>query len=207
MKKIISEITILEPVPIKPGHKSNFGQKRSYEIHPGDDIGVPVGTPVLAPMDGEVIFTDTNVNLCGATIDIDYKNGFKSRFCHMSRIDVKKGDIVTQGQVVGLSGGKPGTWGAGNSQGPHLHFTLKLNGKNVDPMLYINKTYEPTQIQNQSEDQDLTTVVNKLKDLKKDWTLDDLKKQFPQGIISADSLNKMFSVFTEEVTRIKKLMK
>ena len=143
-KEFIKEVEIIAPVPVKPGFKSNFGQKRSYEVHPGVDIGVPVGTQVLSPMDGVVELADFNNNkLCGATIDIDYGNGFWSRFCHMSRIDVKKGDVVKQGQVVGLSGGKVGAPGAGNSKGPHLHYTLKKNGQKVDPIEYINKTVEP----------------------------------------------------------------
>jgi len=145
--ELINEITILAPVPIKSDIKSNFGQKRKYEIHPGVDIPIPVGTKVLAPMDGVVELANFNYNgLCGATIDIDYKNGFWSRFCHMSRIDVQKGDIVKQGQVVGLSGGKENAPGAGNSGGPHLHFTLKENGKHVDPIKYINKSVEPGKI-------------------------------------------------------------
>lgn len=119
---------------------SPFGEKRSYETHPGVDIPVPSGTSIKAPLDGVVKTANINHNRqCGGTIDIDYGNGFWSRFCHCRRIDVKEGDIVKRGQVVGLTGGKKGETGAGNSGGPHLHFTLKKDGKNVDPMKYIDK--------------------------------------------------------------------
>ena len=119
---------------------SPFGQKRSYETHPGVDIPVPSGTSIKAPLDGVVKTANINHNrMCGGTIDIDYGNGFWSRFCHCRRIDVKEGDIVKRGQVVGLTGGKKGETGAGNSGGPHLHFTLKKDGKLVDPMKYIDK--------------------------------------------------------------------
>ena len=119
---------------------SPFGEKRSYETHPGVDIPVPSGTSIKAPLDGVVKTANINHNrMCGGTIDIDYGNGFWSRFCHCRRIDVKEGDIVKRGQVVGLTGGKKGETGAGNSGGPHLHFTLKKDGKLVDPMKYIDR--------------------------------------------------------------------
>lgn len=119
---------------------SPFGQKRSYETHPGVDIPVPSGTSIKAPLDGVVKTANINHNrMCGGTIDIDYGNGFWSRFCHCRRIDVKEGDIVKRGQVVGQTGGKKGETGAGNSGGPHLHFTLKKDGQLVDPMKYIDR--------------------------------------------------------------------
>jgi hypothetical protein len=77
--------------------------------------------------------------MCGGTIDIDYGNGYWSRFCHCRKIDVKPGDIVKRGQVVGLTGGRKGETGAGNSGGPHLHFTLKKDGRLVNPMDHVDK--------------------------------------------------------------------
>lgn len=140
MSKILKEVTLMSPVPVQPGMKGNFGQKRSYEIHPGVDIPVPSGTQIKAPLDGIVGTANINHNRqCGGTIDIDYGNGFWSRFCHCKRIDVKQGDVVKRGQVVGLTGGAKGETGAGNSTGPHLHFTLKKDGKQVDPLQYIDK--------------------------------------------------------------------
>lgn len=138
--KIITEVVMgapLDRMPSKINHP--FGEKRSYEIHPGVDLATPSGTPVKAPMDGEVVNVNNNGRLCGGTIDIDYKNGFWSRFCHIKRIDVRKGQIVKKGEVVGLSGGARNDPQRGNSKGAHLHFTLKKDGKLVDPMLYIDK--------------------------------------------------------------------
>jgi len=139
MKKLIKEAIMMNPVGAS-NVSSPFGEKRSYETHPGVDIPVPSGTSIKAPLDGVVKTANINHNRqCGGTIDIDYGNGFWSRFCHCRRIDVKEGDIVKRGQVVGLTGGKKGETGAGNSGGPHLHFTLKKDGKLVDPMKYIDK--------------------------------------------------------------------
>ena len=139
MNKSINEITMMNPVGSSKV-SSPFGAKRTYEVHPGVDIPVPSGTPLKAPLDGIVKTANINHNnMCGGTIDIDYGNGFWSRFCHCSRIDVREGDVVRRGQVIGATGGAKGERGAGNSRGPHLHFTLKKDGKLVDPMQYIDK--------------------------------------------------------------------
>ena len=139
MKKLIKEAIMMNPVGAS-NVSSPFGEKRSYETHPGVDIPVPSGTSIKAPLDGVVKTANINHNrMCGGTIDIDYGNGFWSRFCHCRKIDVKEGDIVKRGQVVGQTGGKKGETGAGNSGGPHLHFTLKKDGKLVDPMKYIDR--------------------------------------------------------------------
>ena len=139
MKKLIKEAIMMNPVGAS-NVSSPFGEKRSYETHPGVDIPVPSGTSIKAPLDGVVKTANINHNrMCGGTIDIDYGNGFWSRFCHCKKIDVRQGDVVKRGQVVGLTGGLVGETGSGNSQGAHLHFTLKKDGKLVDPMKYLDK--------------------------------------------------------------------
>jgi hypothetical protein len=139
MKKVITEVTMLNPVGSSTV-SSPFGEKRKYETHPGVDIPVPSGTPIKAPLDGVVKTANISHNrMCGGTIDIDYGNGYWSRFCHCRKIDVKPGDIVKRGQVVGLTGGRKGETGAGNSGGPHLHFTLKKDGRLVNPMDHVDK--------------------------------------------------------------------
>lgn len=139
MKKLLREVTFMNPVGSSKV-SSAFGAKRSYETHPGVDIPVPSGTAIKAPADGIVKTANPNHNRqCGGTIDIDYGNGFWSRFCHVKRVDVSQGSTVKRGQVVGLSGGGSDDPGRGNSQGPHLHFTLKKDGKLVDPMNYVDK--------------------------------------------------------------------
>lgn len=134
---------MIMPVPISKNLKSNFGQIRGDEVHPGVDIPVPSGTPVKAPANGKVITADLTSNrICGGTIDIDYGNNLWSRFCHLKRIDVKKGDIVKQGQVVGLTGGGKGEIGQGRSQGPHLHMALLQGNKKLDPLQFLDKNVE-----------------------------------------------------------------
>jgi murein DD-endopeptidase MepM/ murein hydrolase activator NlpD len=67
-----------------------------------------------------------------------HSEGISTLFGHVSKFYVKEGEYVTKGQVVGLSGGMPGTPGAGRfSTGPHLHFEVRLNGIPVNPILYL----------------------------------------------------------------------
>jgi len=120
---------------------SPFGAKRSYETHPGVDLRARERVNVLSPLDGKVTIADMNSNpKCGGTIDIQHADGLKSRFCHISKMNVKTGDIVKQGQVVGLSGGDANDPGHGNSKQRHLHWTLLKNGSKVNPMEYLGKS-------------------------------------------------------------------
>lgn len=139
LNESINEATMMAPVPIKPGFKGNFAQNRGGYIHPGTDIPIPSGTPVKAPLSGKVVGVKANQHPCGGTIDIEYSDGFWSRFCHMKQINVKEGDMVNRGDVVGLSGGGKNDYGRGRSSGPHLHFTLKKDGRKVDPAHYMEK--------------------------------------------------------------------
>ena len=119
---------------------SPFGQKRTYETHPGVDLRAPSGTEILSPADGVVVLSDPDNNpKCGGTLDVQFTDGFWGRFCHVKALYKKKGDPVKQGDVLGLSGGDAKDKGNGNSKDAHIHFTLKKDGKLVDPMDYIDK--------------------------------------------------------------------
>ncbi len=103
------------------------GEKGSY--HTGEDIAVPTGTPVRAPADGVVILAagDTPFTLEGHLLMVAHGMGLDSAFLHLSHIDVKVGDIVRQGQVIGESGM------TGRATGPHLHWALTWRGERIDP--------------------------------------------------------------------------
>jgi len=118
--------------------------KTVMQLHPGVDIaggqGVPIG--VLSPM--KVVSMKSTENNSGYGFYLDglfEKTGMYGRFGHMTRIDVKPGDLVPAGSIIGLMGGKAGTPGAGSSTGPHLHYEYRHKpnfGKKpedvVDPM-------------------------------------------------------------------------
>jgi murein DD-endopeptidase MepM/ murein hydrolase activator NlpD len=113
-----------------------FGAQRVYNgekgsFHSGEDIAVPTGTPVRAPADGVVILAATGdpFTLEGHLLMVAHGMGLDSAFLHLSHIDVKAGDIVHQGQVIGESGM------TGRATGPHLHWALTWRGERIDPKL------------------------------------------------------------------------
>ncbi|MBJ6122890.1 M23 family metallopeptidase [Sphingomonas mollis] len=114
-----------------------FGAQRVYQgkpgsYHGGADVAVPTGTPVMAPADGVVILAaDRPFTLEGNLLMIDHGMGLNSAMLHLSRIDVRVGDHVRQGQPVGLSGA------TGRATGPHLHWGLQWRGAKLDPLLVV----------------------------------------------------------------------
>ena len=119
---------------------SGFGP-RGGKIHSGVDIGVVSGTQIKSPADGEVIDADFKPGSCGGTIAVKHGDNLKTRYCHCKQINVSKGDIIKQGDVIGLTGGDFSDKGKGNSQGPHLHLEVYTNGVPVDPLSVIDKKY------------------------------------------------------------------
>ncbi|MEM1291045.1 MAG: peptidoglycan DD-metalloendopeptidase family protein [Cyanobacteria bacterium P01_H01_bin.162] len=88
-------------------------------FHTGTDLGAPEGTPVVATKDGEVQVADY-LGGYGLTVILHHENGsLETRYAHLSRLLVRPGETVKQGDVVGLIGS------TGNSTGPHLHFELR----------------------------------------------------------------------------------
>jgi murein DD-endopeptidase MepM/ murein hydrolase activator NlpD len=97
--------------------------------HYGLDIAVPTGTPVKAPADGIVSFAAPDLILTGGTVLIDHGHGLTSSFLHLSRIDVKVGDRVSQGQVFAAAGA------TGRASGPHVHWGFNWFDVRLDPAL------------------------------------------------------------------------
>ncbi len=114
-----------------------FGSQRVYQgqpgsYHSGADVAVPTGTPVAAPADGVVILAaDQPFTLEGRLLMIDHGMGVSTALLHLSRIDVRVGDHVRQGQPVALSGA------TGRVTGPHLHWGLQWRGAKLDPLLVV----------------------------------------------------------------------
>ncbi|WP_200928353.1 M23 family metallopeptidase [Sphingobium sp. Leaf26] len=113
-----------------------FGSQRVYQgtagaYHGGVDVAGATGVPVVAPADGVVILAaaDKAFTLEGHLLMIDHGHGLNSAFLHLSRIDVKPGDHVTQGQRIGAIGA------TGRATGPHLHWGMKWNDARIDPLL------------------------------------------------------------------------
>ena len=116
---------------------SNFGLRRVLNgqeraPHAGLDVAVPSGTPVHAAAAGRVINTG-HYFYAGSTVFVDHGQGFITIYLHLSRIDVKEGDSVERGAVLGAVGA------TGLVTGPHLHWGVLLNGVYVDPGLFIKR--------------------------------------------------------------------
>ena len=113
-----------------------FGSQRIYNgtpksPHSGLDVAAKEGTPIKAPAAGIVTFADPDLYLTGGTVLIDHGHGVSSSFLHLSRIDVKVGERVEQGQVFGLVGM------TGRATGPHMHWGLNWFDTRVDPRLLL----------------------------------------------------------------------
>lgn len=122
--------------PVDGPLSSKFGVRRFFNgeernPHAGLDFAVPAGTPIKSPAAGKVILIG-NYFFNGNTVFVDHGQGFISMFCHMSKIDVKVGDAVPRGGVVGRVGS------TGRATGPHMHWNVSLNDARVDPAIFIN---------------------------------------------------------------------
>ncbi|AZR72063.1 hypothetical protein BBF96_00845 [Anoxybacter fermentans] len=115
--------------PAKGRVSSSFGF-RWGRMHNGVDIALPVGRDVRAAAGGKVIWGGW-INGYGYTVIIEHSDGYRTLYAHNSRVLVRGGDWVKQGQIIAKSGN------TGRSTGPHLHFEIQKDGRPVDPMIYI----------------------------------------------------------------------
>lgn len=121
--------------PVDGPLSSPFGLRRFFNgeernPHSGLDFAAKTGTPIKAPAAGKVILTgDYFFN--GKTVFVDHGQGLISMFCHLSQIDVKVGDQLARGAVLGKVGA------TGRATGPHLHWNVSLNDARVDPSIFI----------------------------------------------------------------------
>lgn len=119
------------------GYRRNPFGGRSYEFHAGMDIDGDKGDLLVAPANGTVRRAGWQGGY-GYLIELDHGNGLTTRYGHLSKLEVKKGDTVQRGQLIGLIGS------TGRSTGPHLHYELRLDNKPVNPRRFLPP--EPSEI-------------------------------------------------------------
>jgi murein DD-endopeptidase MepM/ murein hydrolase activator NlpD len=128
------------PPPYNDCWPSRYGSRRSYNgsayiyFHTGLDFCGGVGTEILAPAPGRVVFAGP-LTVRGNSTIIDHGWGIYTAYLHQSEILVKPGDLVSTGQVIGKVGG------TGRVTGPHLHWEVWNGGVQVDPMDWLEQSY------------------------------------------------------------------
>lgn len=122
-------------LPIDSHITSNFGNARMFNntlksYHSGTDFRAAIGTPIKAINDGIVKISKDRF-YAGGSVVIDHGAGIYSQYYHLSKMNVKVGDIVKKGDIIGLSGD------SGRVSGPHLHFGIIVNNNQVNPLNFI----------------------------------------------------------------------
>ncbi len=136
-EKISAMASLPTAMPLEGVLTSKFGRRKSpfsskIEFHNGIDIAAPTGTPIVASGDGIVTAISTK-GAYGLLVEINHGSGFTTRYAHLSKFAVKKGDKIKRNQLIGYVGS------TGRSTGPHLHYEIRVNGVATNPYKFIAK--------------------------------------------------------------------
>lgn len=117
---------------------SGFGRRKDpingrWSRHDGVDMAAGYKSPVLATAPGEVVFAGRRSRY-GRTVEVDHGNGIMTRYAHLAKVSVKRGQKVELGDTIGLLGN------SGRSTGPHVHYEVRYNGKALNPQKFLKAT-------------------------------------------------------------------
>ncbi|RUM99581.1 M23 family metallopeptidase [Pseudaminobacter arsenicus] len=134
MKKETSRLPLANPAPGR-SISSTFGVRKdpllgTPALHSGMDFRLPAGSAARATAAGTVVKAGWNGGY-GRMVEIDHGGGFATRYAHLSKIEVKEGQKIGKGEVVGRAGS------SGRSTGPHLHYEVRHNGTAVNPVRFL----------------------------------------------------------------------
>jgi murein DD-endopeptidase MepM/ murein hydrolase activator NlpD len=134
---MLASIPAIQPIPNKDLKRlaSGYGMRmhpilKFRRMHAGCDFSAPQGTPIYATGDGEVIDARL-IGQAGNTVIIDHGFGYKTKYFHMSGFEVRRGDGVKRGDIIGYVGN------TGLSAAPHCHYEVWKNGKHVNPVNFF----------------------------------------------------------------------
>ncbi len=145
-------IPAIQPISNKDLKRTSSGW--GYRIHPiykirkfhyGQDFTAPTGTDIYATGDGKVISVKSSRRGLGNHIVIDHGFGYETVYAHLDRFNVRQGQTVKRGDVIGFVGD------TGLSTAPHLHYEVFLNGRNVDPADYYFSDLTPEEYERMIE--------------------------------------------------------
>ena len=117
--------------PVRGRVIAGFGPKPNGQQNDGINVSVPEGTPIKAAEDGTVAYAGSELKGYGNLVLVRHANGFVTAYAHASELNVKKGDVVKRGQVIGKAGA------TGNVTSPQLHFEVRRGATPVDPAQYL----------------------------------------------------------------------
>ena len=118
--------------PVRGRVIQGFGPKTSGGQNDGINVAVPEGTPIKAAEDGVVAYAGSELKGYGNLVLVRHANGFVTAYAHASELNVKKGETVKRGQVIGKAGA------TGNVTSPQLHFEVRKGATPVDPTTYLS---------------------------------------------------------------------
>ncbi len=159
-EKLFAAIPAIQPISNKQlvALASGFGMRthpiyKVKKMHTGIDFAAAIGTPIYATADGTVRSVEVKFSGYGKMVEIDHGFGYRSRYAHMHEFNVRSGQRIKRGDLIGYVGN------TGLSTAPHLHYEVLINGGQVDPVHYFyndllpaeyEKILELASIENQS---------------------------------------------------------
>jgi murein DD-endopeptidase MepM/ murein hydrolase activator NlpD len=137
-EKLYAAIPAIQPIANRQliALASGFGLRihpvyKVKKMHNGIDFAAEIGTPIYATADGRVITVDVKFSGYGKMVEIDHGFGYKTRYAHMHDFNVRPGQNIKRGDLIGYVGN------TGLSTAPHLHYEVHINGAQVDPVHYF----------------------------------------------------------------------
>ncbi len=147
-EKLLASTPAIQPVNNKDMNRiaSGFGYRidpvyKTVKFHAGLDFAAPQGTPIYATADGRVTTSGNAGNGYGNHVILSHGFGYETLYGHMVRVKSQVGQTVKRGEVIGWVGS------TGKSTGPHLHYEVHKNGKQIDPIYFFYNDLSPEQYQ------------------------------------------------------------
>lgn len=147
-EKLLASTPAIQPVNNKDMNRiaSGFGYRidpvyKTVKFHAGLDFAAPQGTPIYATADGRVSTSGNAGNGYGNHVVLNHGFGYETLYGHMVRVKARVGQTVKRGEVIGWVGS------TGKSTGPHLHYEVHKNGKQIDPIYFFYNDLSPEQYQ------------------------------------------------------------
>ena len=144
---MLASIPAIIPVPNGTNRlASGYGMRmhpvyKTMRMHHGVDFTAPTGTPIYATGNGVITRSERNRHGYGLLVEIDHGFGYKTRYAHMSKIEVSRGQKVQRGEIIGRVGE------TGTSTAPHLHYEVHRNGRTVNPVPYFYNDLSPEEFE------------------------------------------------------------